>query len=54
VIPNAFQQHKRNIAFSSALSKQKLHLKSDYDIPTTKHLKAFIGTLNTTDEETAK
>jgi hypothetical protein len=49
VIPNAFQQHKRNIAFSSALSKQKLLLKSDYDIPTPEHLKAFIASLNIED-----
>ena len=54
VIPNAFQQHKRNIAFSSALSKQNLLLKSDYDIPITQHLKAFISTLNTNDEEIVK
>ena len=51
VIPNAFRQHKRNIAFSSSLSKQKLMLKSDYEIPTTQHLKAFIATLSTYKEE---
>ncbi len=54
VIPNAYMQHKRNVAFSSALSKQKLLLKSDYDIPITQHLKAFISTLNTNDEEIVK
>ncbi len=47
VIPNAFQQHKKNVAFSLSLIKQKLMLKSDYDIPTTQHLKAFISTLST-------
>jgi len=51
VIPNAFQQHKRNVAFSSSLSKQKLMLKSDYDIPIIQHLKAFIATLSTDEEE---
>jgi len=51
VIPNAFQQHKQNLAFSSSLSKQKLMLKSDYDIPITQHLKAFITTLDTDEEE---
>ena len=45
VIPNAFQQHKRNIAFSSSLSKHKLLLASDYDIPTNLHLKAFCASL---------
>jgi hypothetical protein len=52
VIPNAFQQHKRNVAFSSSLSKQKLLLESDYDIPTIQHLKAFIASLNTCENET--
>jgi len=47
VIPNAFKQHKTNVAFSSALSKQKMLLKSDYDIPTTQHLKVFISSLST-------
>ena len=51
VIPNAFQQHKRNIAFSSKLSKEGLLLKSDYDIPVIEHLKAFISTLNTEDND---
>ena len=51
VIPNAFQQHKRNVAFSSKLSKERLLLKSDYDIPVTEHLKAFISTLNTEDND---
>jgi hypothetical protein len=47
VIPNSFQQHKRNVAFSASLSKQKLLLKSDYDIPPYKHLKTFIASLDT-------
>jgi len=51
VIPNSFQQHKRNIAYSSKLSKEKLLLKSDYDIPIPEHLKAFISTLNTEDND---
>jgi len=47
VIPNAFQQHKKNVAFSSALSKQKLLLTSDYDIPTPQHQKSFCASLPT-------
>jgi hypothetical protein len=39
------------MAFSSALSKQKLLLKSDYDIPTPEHLKAFIASLNIQDKD---
>ncbi len=46
VIPNAFQQHKRNIAFSSKLSKERLLLNSDYDIPIPEHLKSFIASLD--------
>ncbi len=49
VVPNSYKQHKQNIAFSSKLSKERLLLKSDYDIPVTEHLKAFISTLNTED-----
>ena len=52
VIPNAYKQHKQNIAFSSKLSKERLLLKSDYDIPVLEHLKAFILTLNTKDNDT--
>jgi len=51
VIPNAFQQHKRNVAFSSSLAKQKLLLESDYDIPILKHLKAFMASLNSDDKD---
>lgn len=45
VIPNEFQQHKQNVAFSASLSKQKLLLQSDYNIPTKLHLKAFCASL---------
>ena len=41
VIPNSFQQHKRNIAFSSKLSKERLLLNSDYDIPINTTPKGF-------------
>lgn len=51
VIPNAFQQHKQNIAFASKLIKERLRLKSDYDIPITEHLKAFISMLNIEDND---
>jgi len=47
VVPNAWKQHKQNIAFSSELSKQKMLLASDYDIPPFQHLKSFILSLET-------
>jgi len=47
VVPNAWKQHKQNIAFSAALSKQKMLLASDYDIPPFQHLKSFILSLET-------
>lgn len=51
IIPNAFQQHKRNVAFSSSLAKEKLLLESDYNIPILEHLKAFMVSLNTDDKD---
>lgn len=46
ITPNAFQQHKRNVAYSEALAKQKLLLESDYSIPPIPHLRAFIASLH--------
>jgi len=51
VTPNAFQQHKQNIAFSSKKSKEGLFLRSNYDIPITEHLKAFITSIDIDNED---
>lgn len=41
-IGNKFTQYKRNIAFSAAVTKNKLLLSTDYRIPEILHLKSFI------------
>jgi hypothetical protein len=42
-IPNAYQQKKRNRAYSAAITKNRLMLSCDYAIPPKKHYAAFIS-----------
>lgn len=42
-VANLRQQHKRNRAFSAKITKRTLLLKTDYEVPSKTHLKAFLS-----------